>query len=197
MEIGEKRNHLVLLEDLGMRQGRHYGKFKCDCGNIKDIRIDYVTSGNNKACGCMRYIKHSKGNTKHNVSHTRIYDIHQKMIARCYKENVSNYSEYGGRGIRVCDEWREDVKAFYDWSMANGYSDNLSIDRIDNNGNYEPSNCRWATAEQQSNNRRNNVLITLNGETQTLAQWCKHFNIPYARAQMRMYRGWKDEDLFK
>jgi hypothetical protein len=119
------------------------------------------------------------------------------MKSRCYTEGNIEYKRYGGRGIKVCDEWKNSFITFYEWAMKNGYSDNLSIDRIDYNGNYEPDNCRWATPIQQSNNRRNNILITREGRTQTLAQWCREYDLPYSRVLARRNRGWKDEDLFK
>lgn len=93
------------------------------------------------------------------------------MKQRCCGYNAKSYKHYGGRGITVCEEWRNSFEAFYEWAMANGYSDSLTLDRIDVNGNYEPSNCRWATMKEQNNNKRNNRNITYKGETHTLAQW--------------------------
>ena len=97
------------------------------------------------------------GNYKHGMRHTRLYNIWRSMNQRCNNPNTINFKRYGGRGITVCDEWKDDFQAFYDWAMANGYSDELTIDRLDPNGNYEPSNCRWATWEQQANNKRNSM----------------------------------------
>ena len=195
MEIGEKINHLTLIKDIGIKGGRHWGLFQCDCGNIKEIRIDHVKSGNNKACGCQQY-QATYGNTKHGLCNTRIYNIWQKMKSRCYSKNDIEYKRYGARGIKVCDEWINDIKAFYDWSISNGYDDNLSIDRIDNNGNYEPSNCRWATPLQQANNCRTNLLITIDDETKTLSQWCRQYNTPYYLAHSRWSRGWRGKEVF-
>ena len=92
---------------------------------------------------------------------------------RCYREENHNYKDYGGRGITVCDEWRTSYKNFYDWSLSNGYTDGLSLDRIDNNGNYEPSNCRWATRFEQASNTRRNVFYTIGKETHILSQWAR------------------------
>lgn len=119
------------------------------------------------------------------------------MKRRCYESGSDNYKWYGGRGIKVCDEWRNSFENFYNWSMNNGYSKDLSIDRIDNNGNYEPSNCRWANREIQSNNRRTNIMITFQGETKSLTQWCRYFNVNYSTTKNRILNlGWDYEKAF-
>jgi hypothetical protein len=115
------------------------------------------------------------------------------MRQRCYDVNATFYRDYGGRGITVCKEWKNDFIAFCDWAMKNGYADNLSIDRIDVNGNYEPSNCRWADAKEQNNNTRRNKLIEYNGKIQTLAQWAEETQIPYGTIWSRLKRHWSIE----
>lgn len=117
------------------------------------------------------------GKTIHGMKKTRIYKSWERIKRRC--NNPKTYKNYGGRGIKVCDEWSKDFMAFYEWAMANGYRDDLTIDRIDVNGNYEPNNCRWVTMKEQENNRRNNHHITYNGETHTIAEWGDILNIPY------------------
>lgn len=123
-------------------------------------------------------INRNKQLTKHNKYNSRIYRIWRGMKDRCYNINSKDYKNYGGRGIVVCDEWLNDFMSFYNWSMNNGYDDSLTIDRIDVNGNYEPSNCRWVTQKQQQRNRRNNKLFTYNGEVHYLSEWCEllHLN---------------------
>lgn len=111
------------------------------------------------------------------------------MKQRCYNENNTRYKHYGGRGIAVCDEWRNNFQAFYDWSMANGYKDTLTIDRIDVNGNYEPNNCRWITNKEQQRNRRDNKLYTINNVTKCLSEWCEIYNINYSTAHYRLLKG--------
>ena len=116
---------------------------------------------------------------KHGGKGTRLYRIWQQMKNRCHNPKTSRFKDYGGRGITVCDEWKNDFQAFYNWAMANGYSDDLTIDRIDNDGNYEPSNCRWATELEQVNNSRHNHMVTYQGRTQSLSDWGRSLGIPF------------------
>ena len=120
-------------------------------------------------------------------------NIWRAMKERCYNSKCEAYHNYGGRGIIVCDEWLHNFKAFYDWSITNGYRDDLTIDRIDVNGNYEPSNCRWVTRLTQANNQRTNHLITYKGETHTMAEWAKIKHISYGALRQRLYRKWSIE----
>ena len=132
------------------------------------------------------------------MSKTRPYDIWQNMKGRCYNPHNPRYDRYGGRGITVCDEWKEDFNAFYEWSVQNGYSDDLTIDRIDNDKGYSPDNCRWATQEEQARNRESNIKITIGNATKTLKEWCEIFELDYRKINMRYrrnnYRG--IDDLF-
>lgn len=127
---------------------------KCDCGNETIVLKANLVRGHTKSCGCNRSINARKLFTKHGQCGTRLYRIWVEMVHRCYLKSDTNYKKYGARGITVCDEWRNDFKSFYDWSMSNGYTDELTIDRIDSDGNYEPTNCRWATYKQQNLNRK-------------------------------------------
>lgn len=132
----------------------------------------------------------------HHMSGTRIYKIWMSMRHRCQIPSDANYYKYGARGIQVCDEWR-DFSVFYNWAMNHGYSDNLSIDRIDNDGNYCPENCRWVTRQVQANNTRRNKLITYNGKTQSLPDWCRELNLNYKtiRTRINVYN-WNVERAF-
>ncbi len=116
------------------------------------------------------------------------------MKTRCYNPRGSNYDRYGGRGITICDEWLSDFKIFYDWSVLNNYSDELTIDRINNDGDYEPSNCRWTTMQTQSRNRSDNKIITLYGKSKPLCVWCEEYKINYNTVQSRLDRGWSEID---
>lgn len=135
---------------------------------------------------------------KINLPHyKRIYKVYDHMRYRCYNINDKEYSWYGGRGITICDEWLNDFMSFYDWSMNNGYQDNLTIDRIDNNKGYSPINCRWTTRKEQARNTRRNRLITIDGETKCLVEWCEVFNLNYHTVKRRLYRGWKIKKAFE
>lgn len=197
--IGEKFGRLTVLKELPER--KHGGKVyrcQCDCGNTVDVRKDILKSGNTKSCGCLQREKASitaKNKRTHGQSKTRLYGIYHHIINRCYNENVRNYSNYGKRGIKVCDEWLHNFQAFYEWAMNNGYRETLTIDRINVNGNYEPSNCRWATPKQQSNNRRSSILLTYNGETKTIKQWAEKLNCKYCTMVYRYHAGWSIKDV--
>lgn len=132
-------------------------------------------------------------NYKDGRKSTRLYRIYNNILTRCNNEKSTYYKRYGGRGITVCEEWKIDFQSFYDWSMDNGYRDDLTIDRIDNDGNYEPSNCRWVTIKEQSVNRSNNHFVSLNGEVKTLCEWCELYNINYKTVRDRLKRGWSYE----
>lgn len=167
---------------------------KCDCGNEIIVKAGSLKSGNTQSCGCFEREQTVIRNTKHNKCGTRIYQVWRDMKNRCYRPKTQSYKSHGARGITVCDEWLHDFQVFYDWAMANGYADNLTIDRIDVNGNYEPSNCRWATPKEQANNTRRNRFITYNGKKQTLQQWADEIGIKRQTIEKRLERGWGVEN---
>lgn len=148
-----------------------YWVCECECGNIKIVRSDSLQDGRVKSCGCLKKEqdrKNLEANHSHKMSKTRIYTEWQGIKSRCLYVNNDCYERYGGRGIKICDEWIESFESFRDWSFKNGYSDILTIDRINNNGNYEPGNCRWVDNKTQCNNRRSNIIIKYKDEDLTL-----------------------------
>lgn len=133
---------------------------------------------------------------RHGMYQTRLYGCWEGMKSRCYCTTAGNYRNYGGRGITICDEWRDSFESFRDWALANGYADNLYIDRISSDGNYEPSNCRWVTMREQQNNKRNNKLIEFKGVVLTQSEWCDVLEIPFHVMHNRFRRGWSVERAF-
>ena len=132
-----------------------------------------------------------------NPSNHRLYHIWFDMKRRCYQIQNKRWNKYGGRGIKVCPEWLNNFQAFFDWSMANGYADNLTIDRIDVDGDYSPENCRWADKFQQANNRSNNHYITYNGETKTMREWSRELEMSYTTLRKRINAGWDVKVAFE
>lgn len=163
---------------------------ECECGNIISTRSDRLTRGGVKSCGCYKKeqsaINVSKNHT-HKQSGKRLYHIWQGIKARCYNSHNPRYDRYGGRGIVMCDEWRNDFAKFFEWALSNGYSENLTVDRIDNDKGYEPNNCRWVDVETQCNNRSTNINITIGNATKTLVQWCEIFELKYSTVIARYY----------
>lgn len=143
----------------------------------------------------MEYKTYKNGMIRHGLYNTRIHKIWHSMYCRCYYKSTNGYKNYGGRGIKICDEWKhsQGFINFYNWAIENGYEENLTLDRIDVNGNYEPNNCRWITLKEQSRNRRNNKRITYKNETKTLAEWCDIFKVSNTTFNDRLERGWTIE----
>lgn len=172
------------------RKWNSFWSCKCSCGGTRTARMDRLKALLINNCGCVR-AKTLKSTAA--IKHKRIHRIWRGMKERCGNENAVDFSSYGAVGISVCDEWL-DFDRFLEWSLANGYNDNLTIDRIDNGKGYSPSNCRWATYIQQANNRTNNVVIEYYGERLSVSQWAKIFGISTSTIYMRRHKGWTDEE---
>lgn len=197
--IGMRFNKLVVVERAeNSKQGKRMWICKCDCGRTKQKPVSTyeLKSGKVKSCGCLYYESNKDGRTTtHGKSRSRIYKIWNSMKARCFNPNHQAYKQYSGRGIKVCDEWANNFPAFYSWAMANGYTESLTIDRIDNNKGYSPDNCRWTTYVIQENNRSNNRLVTIKNKTKTLSQWARDYGISSACLAWRLDNNWNDEEL--
>lgn len=151
-----------------------------------------LKNGTSKSCGCLKNELSSK-RAKHNSVGTRLYRIWRNMKERCYNPNNTYYKNYGERGITICDEWRDNFVEFQKWAISNGYQDDLTIDRINNNKGYEPNNCQWATRMEQSNNLKKNIILEYNEEKHTMAEWSRILNISYIALCHRIERGWSVE----
>lgn len=168
---GERYGRLTAIEptDERTKSGGIKWLFRCDCGTKKIISTNSVRSGRVTSCGCAQM--------KHGMAGTRIHNIWVDMRQRCKNPKYPEYAYYGGRGIRVCEDWDRDFSLFKDWALLNGYTERLSIDRIDVNGNYEPANCRWVSAKEQNRNTRANRYVTISGETKIISDWCAIYGI--------------------
>lgn len=193
--LGQKYGRLTVID---YADNIYYGKrlksawkCKCECGNELVVTTDHLRNGHTKSCGCYAkdifwkwmnkrvYIKHER------ESDTRLYEIWSHMKSRCNinLKHSRRYKDYAGRGIKVCDEWKNNYISFKKWACENGYHDNLTIDRIDVNGNYEPNNCRWVTLKEQCYNKRNNLYFF----GKVLKEWCQIYNMNYVRVYKRIF----------
>lgn len=193
---GQKFGKLTVIERAGSTShGAAKWRCVCECGNETIVIGDSLRKGDTRSCGCFAKAvtsNRTKGSTPHNKSHgktgTAIYKEWSEMKRRCYNPNDKSYINYGGRGITVCDKWKNSFEAFYeDVSKLPCFREKgYSLNRIDNNGGYEPNNVEWATNKEQSNNRRNNRLIEYKGETKTMSQLAEEYNIPYKKLWKRL-----------
>jgi hypothetical protein len=183
---GQKFGRLTVLCENGRKGKNILWRCKCECGNEIDAISYNLKNGHTQSCGYIAKEVHNKTHSIHNGSNTRLFRIWQHILKRCLSSNVKNYANYGGRGITVCDDWKDSFQTFREWSYQNGYREDLSIDRIDVNGNYEPSNCRWTNAKVQANNKRNNRLIEYNGVVKTISEWADELGLKQATIKARL-----------
>lgn len=191
-KIGDRFGRLELIERL--KGGKCL--FACDCGKLTVKSLNAVVTGNTKSCGCYNReltIMRNKDNAI--TDNKRLLKCYHHIKDRCYNPNGKGYKNYGARGVVMCDEWLNDFKTFYDWSMANGYKDNLTIDRIDVDGNYEPSNCRWVDINTQANNKQNTVYLTLFDVKLPLGYWSKLTGVNSHTLQHRKKLGYNDDEV--
>lgn len=193
---GQRFGRLTVLRRIEdhyyQKSGRHDVQYKCrcDCGEVVNVLGIHLRSGHTSSCGCFRADTARATMTTHGMSGKRIHNIWKGMLERCINTRHNNYEIYGGRGITVCDEWRNSFEDFFEWSMSNGYTEELTLDRIDVNRGYFPDNCRWVTQREQCNNTRRNINVEINGEVHTLKQWTEIFGLKYGTIASRVKRGW-------
>lgn len=200
---GQKFNRLLVVNLLERRDknGARLWNCICDCGNTVVVSTDRLRSGWTKSCGCFQrdtVIENNKARAHYqDVNNARLYRIWKGMIARTIYPSQDSYENYGGKGITVCKEWINDYLMFESWALNNGYSDELSIDRIDGNKNYSPSNCRWADRTTQNNNQKSNINLSIGDLTMSIAQWAKFLGVPKSRLYWRRRRGYNTENILK
>lgn len=192
---GKRFGRLTVMGFDGFTKNRQsLWKCRCDCGGVVSTQGNDLRRGHTKSCGCLHREMVRNMNRSHSESKTRLYRIWKAMRKRCFCQGDYSYANYGGRGITVCAEWAESFEPFRDWALANGYRDDLTIDRINVNGDYCPENCRWANGKTQARNRRNNAIMTAHGKTQTMAAWCEELGLSYSIVSQRKHKlNWSDE----
>lgn len=199
----QKYNRLTILSEniektLLNKYKHRYVNTLCDCGNKKIILLGHIRSGKIKSCGCFQKENIIKIHQTHCESKTNLHKRWANIKTRCFNLKNKNYKNYGGRGITMCDEWKNDYTKFRDWSLSNGYKPELQIDRINNDGNYEPSNCRWVTNLENSRNKRSSFIITYKGKSKNLVDWAKILKIEKRTLWNRIKkRNWNIEKAFE
>lgn len=189
--IGKAFNNLTIIEDLGYPKTSNHRMViaKCVCGKTNQYFLGNIKSGKSLSCGCIQ-----NKFKKHGLNTHALYRRYYSMLDRCYNANCKTYNRYGGRGITVCDEWKNNFQAFYDWAISTGWSKELAIDRVNNDGNYEPSNCRWATDKMECRNRSSNKIIEFNNNKKCVAEWCEIYNVTQHVFYNRRRNGWSIEE---
>lgn len=186
---GKKFGRLTAIQPSCKETKSHdkYWEFRCDCGKMMTAFRGSVVNGKTKSCGCLqaeKSCKQGKKNVKHGMQPLRLYHIWNNMKQRCKSPKHHAYKDYGMRGISVCEEWKNDFGAFREWALSNGYTESLTIDRIDVNGDYEPANCRWVDMNGQMQNQRKTIKV----DGVSLKKWCRDHGVNYANVTAYKYR---------
>lgn len=194
--IGQNFNSLKIIDvsyekNLKTKDTHYFFICKCDCGNTTKVRVKRVLNGETQTCGCRNkgYNYHNSDGLSKNYPH--LYSVWNILRHKCYNKNNAKYKNYGARGITVCEEWKHKFEPFCKWAMANGYRQGLTIERIDVDGNYEPSNCKWITFKEQSRNKTNTKYAIYNGIKKPLIVWCEELNLPYNTIRARIDNSWE------
>jgi hypothetical protein len=191
---GQKFGRLAVKDFAGVEKNRlATWACVCDCGNTTTVRSSDLTNGHIKSCGCLA----KETRFTHGMSKSKLYNVYKHMVSRCYNEKNKIYKHYGGRGIRVCAAWLDNRTNFLDWALSNGYLEGLTLDRIDNDGPYNPENCRWTTKIQQGRNKQNTWMITIDGKSMCAYDYLdslRNVAVPYNTVRFRIKAGWTLED---
>lgn len=190
---GDRYGRLTIVLEVESRNKQRFFECKCDCGVVITACLYSLRRGSIVSCGCFHKEYMSSVFKTHGYTGTRLYNTWLNIKQRCCNPNNPRSKNYGLNGVTVCNEWLNSFEAFKNWSLANGYNDNLTIDRINVYGNYEPENCRWITNSAQQSNRRNNRVITFNGLSKTITEWAREKGISIKTLQCRINSGWDIE----
>ena len=185
--IGQKYGRLTVTGFVHKGK-KWYWECTCECGSSIITQAYLVRNGHTSSCGCLQRERASEASLVHGQTNSRLYRIYNGMKNRCYNQKQQSYENYGGRGITICEEWLKSFTAFEERSLSHGYADDLSIDRIDNNGDYSPKNCRWVTRTEQNENTRRNHLVTIGDRTQPLSAWVRERGLNYHTVSFRIHQ---------
>lgn len=195
---GEQVGNVIFLHDVNGLIKRRQAMFRCGCGNKFIAQIYKVKTFETQSCGCLHKKATSESNSTHGLTKHKLYRVWKSMKARCYNKNVSQYKDYGGRGVTVCDEWGKSFINFFRWCMDNGWEDGLQLDKdIKGDGmSYSPNNCLFVTPKQNSNKRKTSKYLTYNNETHTVSEWADKVGISLRALYSRLWRNWPLEKCF-
>jgi hypothetical protein len=195
--VGLKFGYFTILKDIGTIKGSRRVLVSCVCGTQKEVFLSNIKRRSHNSCGCMRTVNQF---VKHGLTKHPLYGIWNGIKVRCSNpnRNAQTVRNYFAKGIKMCAEWKNDFKVFYDWALKNGWEKGLEVDRIDGNGNYCPDNCRIATKKMQARNTKTNIFFTIDGERRCLSEWCEIYCMNYKVTHQRMKRdGHNLESLIK
>lgn len=189
--LNQSFGYLTIVKDLGLVEFNGYHKrmviAKCKCGNIKQFILSAIINEMSTSCGCRQVEVLKERNFKHGLRRHPLNSVWKGIKGRCYNEKSTQYKDYGGCGITMCDEWKNDFQAFYVWAIANGWEKGLDIDRRENDGIYEPNNCRFVTRKINNSNKRTNKLLEFNGLTKSLCEWAEQYGLQRKLLHQRIF----------
>jgi hypothetical protein len=193
--VGKRYNRITVSSFHGVRCNKSLWNCVCDCGKELIVQGSHLIDGHTQSCGCLNKERTSEASIVHGLTGSSEYGAWSRMKDRCFNKNNPDYSRYGGRGITVCDRWKDSFENFYE--DMGSCPEGTSLDRIDNNGNYEPANCRWATQLTQMNNIRTNRVVAYQGVVKTVADWARSLGVSYSVLSARLNKlGWSVERAF-